>query len=161
MIIENYSVFRFVANPGGAIGTDGFTEFDQTNMRANGFDGGIAVSSTSAFPIVLSCNSQAADAVATIDEYDWYVSQKTSVAVDKPFTVSRKDTAPNTHSGRIELDLAAWSSVEFPDPFDLSTVRVLFFAVDVYCIRRSDNVIQRLDLKKYLVDALSPKTDIE
>jgi hypothetical protein len=161
MIVETYSLFRSVANPGGALAADGLTEFDPTNMRANGFDDGITVSSSSSFPIVLSCNAGAADASVGIDEYDWYVSQRTSTVADKPFTVSRKDSSPNTHSGRIELDIAAWADAEYPDPFDLSTVRVLFFAVDIYAIRRSDGAIQRLDLMKYLIDALSPKTSIE
>jgi hypothetical protein len=160
MIIENYSVFRAIANPGGALAADGLTEFDPANMRAGGFSGGISVSSTSAFPIVFSCNSGAADSVAGIDQFDWYVSQQTSVVANKPFTVSRKDTAPNTHSGRIEIDLSAWASTEYPDPFDLSAIQVLYFAVDIYVIRRSDAAIQRLDLRTYLYDALKPKTNI-
>ena len=161
MIIENYSTFRSIANVGGPVASDGLTEFDPTLMRSGGFSGGLVLSSTSAFPIVVTCNANASDSVAGIDEYDWFVSQRTSIAADKPFTVSRKDTAPNTHSGRIELALSAWASAEYSDPFDVSAARVLWFGVDIYAIRRSDNAIQRIDMRKTLVDALSQKTDLE
>lgn len=161
MIIANYSTFRAMANPGGSIGADGLTEFDPTKMRAALFDDGFTLSSTSAFPIVITCNFQDADFLAGIDEFDWYVSQQTSIAANKPLTVSRKDMAPNTNSGTIEIDLAAWASAEYPDPFDLSTIPVLFFGIDIYVIRRNIFSIQRLNLASYLYDALSPKTDLE
>lgn len=163
MIIENYSTFRVLANPGGAIGVDGLTEFDPMNMRKNGFDGGIKFSSSIGnSPIVLTCNDETPDAVAGVDEFDWYVSQRTSVQANKPLTVDRFDDLPtNSWSGRIRLDLRAWAAIEYPDPYELETVKVLFFAIDVYAIRRSDGAIQRIDLMKYLVDALSPSTNLE
>lgn len=161
MIIDNYSVFRAMANPGGSLTQDGLTEFDPTLMRTGGFNGGFTLSSTSAFPIVVSCNVGFPDSVAGIDEYDWYVSQQTSTAANKPLTVSRKDTAPNTHSGKIEIDLAAWAVSEYADPFDLSTIRVLFFGIDIYAIERLGGGIQRLNLASYLSSVLSPKTDLE
>jgi hypothetical protein len=158
MIIETYSLFRTIANPGGAIGADGLTEFDPALMRANTFDGGIAVSSVSAFPIALTCvPTQANPNIYPTDLFDWYVSQRTSVSADKPLVVSR---GAGTVGDSISLTLAAWASAEYPDPFDLSAIRVLFFAVDIYCIRRADSAIQRLNLARYLLDALSPKTDV-
>lgn len=158
MIISNYSTFRAIANPGGAIGADGLTEFDPTNMRAGTFSGGFSVSSTNSFPMTISCIPTALPPGDAEDLFDWYVSQRTSIAEDKPFVATRK---PGINGDGIVLNLASWAADEYPDPFDLSTVRVLFFAVDIYVIRRSDTAIQRLDLLKYLVDALSPKTDIE
>lgn len=159
MIIENYSAFRAIANLGGAIGADGLTEFDPTKMRINSFDGGFSVSSTSSFPISISClPPEASPYLEPTDLFDWYVSQRTSIAADKPFIVSR---TPSGSGDGIVLDLAAWASTEYPDPFDLSTIRVLFFAVDIYVVRRSDGAIQRLDLMKYLLAALSPQTNLE
>lgn len=162
MIIENYSAFRSAANPGGALGIDGLTVFDPASMRAGGFDGGIEVASASeTFPIKLTCNGGTFDASVGIDEYDWFVSQRTSTIANKPFTVSRFDDVGTSYSGTILLQLRTWAQLEYDDPFDLSTIRVLFFAVDIYAIRRSDASIQRFDLMKYLLDTLSPKTDLE
>lgn len=163
MIIEGYSAFRAAANLGGPIGSDGLTEFDPDLVRFDGFDDGIEVLSASEIlPIKLTCNDGDADAAVGIDEYDWYVGQGTSTTANKPFTVSRFDDLPtDTFSGTILIDLRAWASAEYPDPFDLSTVRVLYFGLDIYAIRKRDNSIQRFDLMKYLIDLLSPKTDIE
>lgn len=162
MIIANYSTFRYLANPAGAIGIDGLPEFDVTKMRDGGFNGGFVLSSTSAFPLTITCNVGFADTVAGVDEYDWYVSQQTSVAADKPLAITRADNLPtNSYSGKITVDLSAWADDENPDPFDLSTVRVLFFGIDIYAIKRSNGAIQRLDLMQFLIDTLSPKTGIE
>jgi hypothetical protein len=163
MIIENYSTFRALANFGGAIGTDGLTEFDPDRMRADNFDDGIeVVTSPIAFPLELTCNGGDPDTLAGTDEYDWYVSQRTSVVADKPFTISRADDLPtDSFSGTIAIDATVATSTEYPDPFDLSTIRVLFFAIDIYAIRKRDFAIQRFDLMKYLIDQLSPKTDLE
>lgn len=157
MIIDSYSEFRALANPGGAIGSDGFTEFDPTKMRANGFDDGFSVSSISTFPIAITAIGPNIPVIDPIDYYDWYVSQGTTVSADKPFVVTR---GLSDIGSRIVLNLSAWAAIEYPSPFDLSTIRVLYFGVDVYCIRRSDAAIQRLDLMAYFLDALSPKTDI-
>lgn len=157
MIIEDYATFRILANPGGAIGVDGLPEWPVASMRANGFDDGFAVTSTSHLPfgiVVLGPNIPVVD---PIDYFDWYVSQGTTDAAKKPFVVTRglSDTG-----GRIIFSLSSRAAEEFPDPFDLSTIRVLYFGIDIYCIRRSDSAIQRFDLMKYLLDALAPKTDI-
>lgn len=162
MIIADYSTFRSIANPGGSLAPDGLTEFDPSMMRANGFDGGIERISSISFPLKLTCNGGDFDASPGVDEYDWYVSQGTSIAANKPLNVSRFDSLPSTsYSGTILLQLESWAIPEYPDPFDLSTVRVLFFGIDIYAIRRSDASIQRFDLMGHLVDALSPKTNIQ
>jgi hypothetical protein len=159
MIIENYSTFRTLANPGGPLAADSLPEFDPANMRKLGFNGGITGNPLTSFPIELTCNAYATDAVDGVDEYDWFVSQQTSVVANKPFAVYRLDTG-GTRSGSIGLDLSAWAATEYPTPFDLSSIQVLFFAVDIYVIRRSDGAIQRRDMKAYLLDANSPKTSI-
>lgn len=158
MIIDNYSTFRSIANLGGAIGADGLTEFDPTLMRSGGFAGGFDVDSTNSFPITISCIPTALPPGDPEDLFDYYVSQGTSVSADKPLVVTRK---AGINGDGIVIDLAAWSAIEYPDPFNVSTIRVLFFGIDIYVIRRSDNSLQRLDLKQYLIDANAPKTDIE
>lgn len=160
MIIDNYSAFRHFVNPGGTVDRDGLPEFPVAKMRFSTFVSGFQLSSTSAFPLSISCNFGDTDAVVNIDEFDWYVSQRTSIAANKPLTVSRKDTAPNTNSGTIEIDLSAWAATEYPDPFGISTIPILFSAIDIYAIRRFDLAIQRLDLRAYLYNANSPKTDV-
>lgn len=160
MIIDDYSVFRNHINPAGTPAPDGLPEFPVANMRAFGFDGGITSNPTSAFPLEITVNAYADDAVDGVDEYDWFVSQRTSVAANKPFTVYRLDTPPTTRSGSIGIDMTAQTSAENPDPFDLSTIPVLFFAVDIYAIRRTDKSIQRLDLASYIYNANVPKTNI-
>jgi hypothetical protein len=160
MIIDNYSTFRAHVNPGGTLAADGLPEFPVAQMRATGFDGGFVLSSTNTFPIVISCNANVAD-VGPADQYDWYVSQRTSESTNKPIEVVRKDDLPTSYSGRIEIDLMPWAGDEYPDPFGLSTIPVLFFAVDIYAIERTNKSIQRLDLATYLYDANAPKTNIE
>ncbi len=160
VIISDYSTFRMLANPGGSFASDGLPEFDPSKMRANGFDDGIEVAAVS-FPLAISCNGGIPDTSFDVDEYDWYVSQRTNVEENRPFVVSRSDTFDTSYSGTILLEQSVWCADEYPDPFDLeSSVQTLFFGVDIYVIRRSDGAIQRLDLLKYLIDALSPKTDL-
>jgi hypothetical protein len=161
MSILDYRAFRILANPGGTLDALGLPEWPVASMRASGFDDGITVSSTSAFPMVLSCNALAADSVTSVDEFDWFVSQRTEVSGSEPFVVAKYTPDTDTYSGSISLTLAAWASTEYPDPWDESMARVLFFAVDVYVRRKSDGAIQRLDLLAHVIDAVEAKTDLE
>lgn len=163
MAIVGYDVFREMANPGGTVANDGLPEWPVASLRANGFDDGISVSPTDAFPMTLTCNAGAVDAVDHVDEYDWFVSQGKETAGQGVghFVVTRKPPGTDTYSGSIVVDLTAAAEVLFPDPFDVSSIEVLFFGVDVYARRRSDGAIQRLDLRRLVYAANAPKVDLE
>ncbi len=159
MSIVDFQSFREIANPGGTPDLLGLPEWPIALVRANGFDTGfeLIVGMTG---LEFSCNGFAADASPGIDEYDWFFSQ--GAASGGPFVVSRSDFAlPDTNSGTFQFELAPWALDEYPDPFDLSTIEVLFFQVSAYVRRRADGAIQRLDLLSFLRDYLTPKVDVE
>lgn len=88
---------------------DGLETWPYENMRANGFDGGIT-----GFPsiytggqLILTCNGGAADAAQYVDEYDWYLSQRTDDPVNQPLTIVQKPlTGGNTYSGTVIIDIS-------------------------------------------------------
>jgi hypothetical protein len=164
MAILNYDAFRELANPGGTLASDGLPEWPVASLRAGGFDDGFDIEPTDSFPLTVTCNAGAADAVDEVDEYDWFVSQggETAGVGSGHFVVTRATSLdPITLSGSIVLDLTAAAEVLFPAPFSVSSIEVLFFGVDVYVRRKSDGSIQYLDLRRYLYTANAPTTDVE
>ena len=159
MSIVNFSTFR--ALTGGVPDLLGLPTWPVASMRAGGFDTGFVMTLgvASPFETTITCTEYATDAVAGVDEYDWWFSQ--GAASGGPFIVSRRDAPPDTSSGSIKLELAPWALALYPDPFDLSAIEVLFFQVSAYVRRRSDGAIQRLDLLSFLRDYLTPKVDTE
>lgn len=156
MIITKYRTFRRVfAEPGAQLARDGFPEFPVALVRANGFENTITVSALTSFPLDITCNAEAADAVKNVDEYDWFVSQRTDVQANWPFTVTRIPAGTvESYSGSIRLEPSAATEAEFPEPFTLAVVEQLWFQVDVYVKRRSDGAIQRFSMLKYVQDNL-------
>lgn len=159
MSFLGYRAFRELANPGGTPAADGLPEWPIALLRANGFDGGFEIENPDALPFRVSCNEGAPDAVENVDEFDWFVSQ--GAESGGPFELSRATSLdPVSLSGSIVLSLSAWAAALYPTPFDVSTIEVLFFAVDLYVRRRSDGAIQRLDLRRAIYEANAPQTGI-
>lgn len=126
-------------------------------VRANGFDQGIQI--TSGLPygggtIVCTVNGEAADASPGVDEYDWYLSQRTDDA-DKQFLtiINKPMVGMSTYSGTVQLTHTVAAENSVGADFGASTgmvtsdhrKRLLNFC-HLYCRRRSDGAIQWLDL---------------
>ena len=158
MIFTSWQAFRLAFSNGEPVDALGVPGWPVASMRAGGFDGGIAMD-TSASPYVLTCNAEASDPVQGVDRFDWYVSAGS--ADGGVLVVERHDpTVTTQNSGSIEISLTPAAAVEYPEPFDVSTIPVLWFAVDVYVRRRSDGAIQRLDVAAYLAALFGDRTDV-
>lgn len=136
---------------------DGFETWPVAQLRAGGFDDGItglpAVPNLSA-TIMLTCNAQGYDAVNGVDEYDWYVSQRSDETSGQFWAVSAAPGDAGSRSGTIKLDATAVATTEYPamtlvTPAALSSC---FRNVHVYCRRRSDGAIQWLDTYRELTE---------
>ncbi len=103
-------------------------------------------------PFTLTANGGAFDAAAGVDEYDWYVSQRTDDMSTQYLNVTRAVESPsNTRSGSILINLNSNAVTKFGlvDAFTISTdaQRVgIFRDVWVYVRRRSDGAIQLVNL---------------
>lgn len=158
MIIPNYTTFRAAFALGGAsIDPDGLEEWPVAKVRSGGFTGGISgiAKPITAFPITLSVNAQANDAVAGVHEYDWYVSQRTDDPDRQFFTVTNADVAPNTKSGTIVLSLTGTAAdtigiitpgFDVTDNVNEEHLIILCKYVTIYVQRRSDDAIQLVNL---------------
>lgn len=138
--------------------TDGYEQWPYSFRAYLGFDGGLVPTIVETavklgiFPISLTCNDSALDAVSGVDEYDWYVSQRTDDPALQFWDVSYTIGA----SGSIVLNLTAYGATELgvtdplTAPYQL-TVEQKQRALNnmhVYCHRKSDKAWQWTDLGK-------------
>ena len=185
MIVQSsqFNSFRTIfAAPGATTDPDGNKAWPLHLMRANFNDGIFGMTRAASLVIPIhewrldltyrigianySGNESApytADAVPGVDEYDWWVSQRTSVDADMYLQVlqGRPDVgAPPgaTYSGALLLvptprfytDLGFPSNIDDPTDvlpgFSEAHSRILLKNVHVYCRRRSDGAIQWCDV---------------
>ncbi len=133
----------------------------RTNLvRANGFSGGFGSVPSSIFPGVntnFTVNAFAADAVAGVDEYDWFLSQRTEDAAKKWLAItSYPGLLPNTYSGSVAIDMSAQAFTELglsSNPLSVDQIIEIFRFCYLYCRRRSDGAIQGIDLLKAILHA--------
>lgn len=169
MIVSSYAAFRSTfADVGAITAFDGFLEWPGAALlRASGFTGtlqvqpyvggpwisfdGVAFPTAQAFPdfpIVVTCNAGASDATYGVDEYDWYVSQRTDVEASQYLTVGRNDLPGSTsRSGSIVIGVDATNRARLlPDHVGASytdaELTLLLKHVHVYVRRRSDGAYQ-------------------
>lgn len=158
MIFSNWLTFRLAFSNGEPVDALGIPGWPLADMRAGGFDDGITID-TSSSPYVVTCNAVAADPVAGVDRFDWFVSS--GAASGGSLVVARHDPSGTTqNSGSIAISLSASAEIEYPEPFDVSTIPVLWFAHDIYVRRRSDGAIQRLDVEAYLLALFADRTNV-
>lgn len=125
-------------------------------VRANGFDDGITgypVWFSEAALIDLTVNALAADAVSGVDEYDWYLSQRT----DDPSKQFLQINQVPGFSGSVQVagTSLATSELELTPglPLNPDKMAEMWRHSYVYCRRRSDGAIQWLDLHRALMGA--------
>jgi hypothetical protein len=125
-------------------------------VRANSFDGGIAISFADGIQAEISVNAGAADSVAGVDEYDWYLSQRTDTAASQFFTLTQKaDIGGDSFSGTVLFEYAPIATQVYGVTGNTITVEAFFRLlthVHLYCRRKSDGAIQWTAL----LDAMMP-----
>lgn len=150
MIVYNWSTFRnvFAIFP-YEYDVSGIEIWPVDYVRINGFTEITLPVVPSApdemFPLIITANDGAFDAVPFVDEYDWYVSQRTDDLAKQYLSVQRHDFAEGTKSGSIQIGDTALADDELGG-IDASPsaaqLQRLFNRVTIYCQRRSDKSIQ-------------------
>lgn len=167
---QNYHAFRTIfATAAAPLDLDGNRPWPLASVRSPSFDGGIrgmTSSTTLAFGVGIAigvafrdgfanfngAGSAVADAVAGVDEYDWWVSQRTIDPAKMYLAVTQYVLNPAlTYSGSISLRTTALARADIgiaSDVVALTTMqaRRLYKNVHVYCRRRSDGAIQWADV---------------
>ena len=140
---------------------DGVEQFpgalaDTNLVRAGGFDGGITGTPTpfanaTFYP---TANSEAADGAPDVDEYDWYLSQKTDdpakqwLSIDRHVVLVGGVPDGNSYSGTVDIFVTAQgvSELGIGGSVTMEQTIQLFTHANLYCRRISDGAIQWLDL---------------
>ncbi len=144
------------------IARDGYEEWPglfagqagRTNLvRANGFAGGFSGIPGSAVGqnFLVSVNGQAPDAVAGVDEYDWYLSQRTDDPAKQWLSCATAHfLGANTYSGTVLIATTALANAELGLGLTLTVEQQIevFRFCHLYCRRRPDGAIQWVDLLK-------------
>ncbi len=152
MIYTRYQDFRAgFALVGAPLAVDGFPEWPYAKLRTGGFANSITFDSPSSTVNLYSqvmnitCNDFAADAVAGVDDYDFFVSQRTDVIANQYFTVA---VYAANRSGSIKLScVTANTALLLPGLTDYrgdEALKLLFRDVAIYVQRRSDKAYQWL-----------------
>lgn len=148
MILPNYTSFRgFFAISGADLGPDGFEEWPLAKLRASSFDDLNVPTSTEDFSdtYTFTVNAIAPDAVPGVDEYDWYLSQRTD-DLDSQYVLISAYTPG--HSGTVTVDLnplTIANLLPFADPSEFSdpdNLALILRDCAIYCHRRSDDAYQ-------------------
>lgn len=144
MILQRYQDFRMAfADVGAATANDGFKEWPVGRVRASGFSSSLSIPVIQSFPITITCNAQASDAVAGVDEYDWYLSQRT----DTPAIQYLSLAAVANKSGTVTLDVTGQVANLLPgvnssDYVSDHNLALICKHAAIYVQRRSDKAIQ-------------------
>ncbi len=93
-------------------------------------------------PDVLTVNGLGEDAVYGVDEWDWYLSQRTDDPAKQYFSLTQEIGM----SGTVTLDTTALFDDMYPDGFSPQAVQEVFKNVDLYVQKRSDKGWARFNL---------------
>lgn len=143
MIIPTWSQFRAAfAVPLAPIANDGLPEWPAANVDQPGFVNSITFEDPISFPWFIEVDP-GPDAVSGVDQFDWWLSQRSDVVSHQYWQLQRNDDLPVvTNSGRIKLVPTALAISLYPDGFDIAAQLVLFKNLDLYALRKADGLIQ-------------------
>ena len=151
MIVNNYSTFREVFATASTHDVAGYRTWPSANVGAAGFNSGMPmVKPVKSFPIHATCNGLATDTVFGVDEYDWYLSQRTDDATKQYLSIVQiEGDATSTYSGTVTISLTSLAVSALGLADSTSTVSIdnlirVFKHVDLYVRRRSDALIQHM-----------------
>lgn len=102
-------------------------------------------------PFTVTCNAVAADAVRGVDEYRWYLSQRTDTPASQHLDIYQLASTPTqSFSGTVRIVHTALAQSAFgftgSSDFTPDMVPLLFRNCHLYVQRISDNAIQWVDL---------------
>lgn len=143
---------------------DGLETWPLALVRSGGIGAITGTPTPYAFaPFFPTINAIATDAVPGVDEYDWYLSQRTDDPTKQLLTIipypATLGLPGQTYSGTIYLahsPLAALSEVILTGLADTTPekIPVLFKYAHLYCRRRSDGAIQWIDLLRAMTASI-------
>jgi len=146
MIVPSFAAMRGTfAAPGAVVAADGYLTFPGVAyLRAAGFSSLVTPTITS-YPITLTCNAGAPDAVPGVHEYDWWASARTSTLAAQPFAMTHQDP---TKSGTVSIALNAGNiaallpGVTGAGLLTADALATIFRDCAIYVSRRSDRAYQ-------------------
>lgn len=150
MILQKYVDFRAAfALVGAPIVADGLPEWPAGKLHTltPNFDSyeitAILEAPSPGFPIILSVNMFAADAVPGVDEYDFYLSQRTDNVAKQYLSVA--PYLGSGHSGSVVIDVVSANVAKLlpgvTDYRDDATLKILLKNCHFYWQRRNDKAI--------------------
>jgi hypothetical protein len=147
MILSTYDLFRATFATTTDRDVAGWEEWPTTNVvYASEVGFHLALPTALNTTQIISVNALANDAVAHVDEFDFYLSQRTDDPAAQLLSIQRSDIAPNTRSGTIlmlpknPLMLSLYGSL-FPLPPEQGIA--IFRDTWLYVRRRSNGHIMR------------------
>lgn len=130
---------------------DGVERWPVANMRAGGFTGGVTgmpIPYVFGLLITLTVNAGVADSVLNVDEYDWYLSQRTDEVSSQYLSMTEVPPGASSFSGSVRLVTSTVSNVLgiVDGPITPPQTALLFNKAHLYVRRKSDDAIQLIDL---------------
>jgi hypothetical protein len=105
LIVTRYSDFRAICAPGAPRDNAGYETWPVGSMLYPPGEAGFNLTLPSALSpfAILSANEMADDAAPGVDEFDWYLWQRTDDPLKQAFALARYDTSGTTRSGTIQM----------------------------------------------------------
>lgn len=135
------------------------SEIGHTNLvRSGGFTGGLTgiPAPYAGVSFTVTCNAGAADAVYGVDDYHWYLSQRSDTPANQMLSCTQvASSGGNSYSGSIQIVHTALAEGElgFTAPDVTQDInRAIFRDCHLYCQRRSDGAIQWVDLTSEMME---------
>ncbi len=172
MIVALHSQMRSLfATSATPVDPDGFEPWPAANVNTTGFDPNDGTANAMRFwsegrspalirpirnmPIYISVKDEREDLTPGVDEYDWYLSQRTDDPSVQMLSFTQKPrTGGFTYSGTGILALTSYGVTQLglasaTADLDEQTRRILFKNVFVYVQQKSDNLIQCVNILNY------------
>lgn len=154
MILARWTDFRARFATSATTGPDGVEVWPIDEVRSGGFTGGFTgiARPITAFPLTVSCNSQAVDGGAA---FDWYLSQRTDDSTLQWMSISQFSA---TQSGTVTIALTAKCVTDLGLGGTTATLtedqlREILRHCTLYVQRVSDDAIQLVQLLQYTLSS--------
>ena len=153
MIIQRYQDFRNIFATTTTVANDGFYVWPVANVGQAGFTGLTRSTVPVTFPITLhATGSLNADSSFGVDEFDWYLSQRTDDPSDQYLSITVVTPTTVSYSGSIQISKTSLGTATYPGVTEDDLIG-LFRHVDIYVQKRSNNLIQHaIPLNSLLAD---------
>jgi len=152
VIVSSYSAFRAVFGAGEPPDASGYERWPVERVLGPEGEQGFALAKPASLDVVatLSVNEQKADDFQGVDEFDWYLSQRTDESEEQLFVLERFDLDEATRSGTVRLTptplMTAMFALDKQQPTPTTEqAEQIFKYVAVYARRRSNGAILKGD----------------